>query len=588
GKRLVTLDMGSLVAGTKYRGEFEERLKKVIEEIKLSSNCILFIDEVHTMVGAGAAEGAVDAANILKPSLARGELQCIGATTQDDYMKYIERDPALERRFQPVKVEQPSVDETVEILKGVKLAYEEHHQLLISDEALDSAAQLASRYIADRFLPDKAIDLIDEAASRVRIEFNSPPQVVRQIRLDVGQVKKEKDEAINDRKYEVAAELREKENELNEQLSKLEKEWESGRGEEVPTVSSDHIGEVVSMWTGIPVTRLTSSETERLINMEKVISEQVFGQDEAVTFVSKAVRRARSGMKNPKRPVGTFMFLGPTGVGKTYLVQKLAEFLFGTEDAVVRIDMSEFMERHSVARLVGSPPGYVGYDDGGQLTEAVRRKSYSVILLDEIEKAHPEVFNILLQIFDDGHLTDAKGRKVDFRNTIIVMTSNIGSDLIRQDKGIGFSMAIGDAEESEHRYTRMKQNVMDEVKKFFRPEFLNRIDSMLVFKSLAREQMNQIVDLMLMSVSIELVQRGINLEVTDQAKSWIVEKGFDPQFGARPLRRVIQDHVEDTLSDVILSAELNPGDTAVVDLEESDEGGKLKVTAQSPLPIVSS
>ena len=588
GKRLVTLDMGSLVAGTKYRGEFEERLKKVIEEIKLSSNCILFIDEVHTMVGAGAAEGAVDAANILKPSLARGELQCIGATTQDDYMKYIERDPALERRFQPVKVEQPSVDETVEILKGVKLAYEEHHQLLISDEALDSAAQLASRYIADRFLPDKAIDLIDEAASRVRIEFNSPPQVVRQIRLDVGQVKKEKDEAINDRKYEVAAELREKENELNEQLSKLEEEWESGRGEEVPTVSSDHIGEVVSMWTGIPVTRLTSSETERLINMEKVISEQVFGQDEAVTFVSKAVRRARSGMKNPKRPVGTFMFLGPTGVGKTYLVQKLAEFLFGTEDAVVRIDMSEFMERHSVARLIGSPPGYVGYDDGGQLTEAVRRKSYSVILLDEIEKAHPEVFNILLQIFDDGHLTDAKGRKVDFRNTIIVMTSNIGSDLIRQDKGIGFSMAIGDAQESEHRYTRMKQNVMDEVKKFFRPEFLNRIDSMLVFKSLAREQMNQIVDLMLMSVSIELVQRGINLEVTDQAKSWIVEKGFDPQFGARPLRRVIQDHVEDTLSDVILSAELNPGDTAVVELDESDEGGKLKVTAQSPQPIVSS
>ena len=588
GKRLVTLDMGSLVAGTKYRGEFEERLKKVIEEIKLSSNCILFIDEIHTMVGAGAAEGAVDAANILKPSLARGELQCIGATTQDDYMKYIERDPALERRFQPVKVEQPSVDETVEILKGVKLAYEEHHQLLISDEALDSAAQLASRYIADRFLPDKAIDLIDEAASRVRIEFNSPPQVVRQIRLDVGQVKKEKDEAINDRKYEVAAELREKENELNEQLSKLEEEWESGRGEEVPTVSSDHIGEVVSMWTGIPVTRLTSSETERLINMEKVISEQVFGQDEAVTFVSKAVRRARSGMKNPKRPVGTFMFLGPTGVGKTYLVQKLAEFLFGTEDAVVRIDMSEFMERHSVARLVGSPPGYVGYDDGGQLTEAVRRKSYSVILLDEIEKAHPEVFNILLQIFDDGHLTDAKGRKVDFRNTIIVMTSNIGSDLIRQDKGIGFSMAIGDAQESEHRYTRMKQNVMDEVKKFFRPEFLNRIDSMLVFKSLAREQMNQIVDLMLMSVSVELVQRGINLEVTDQAKSWIVEKGFDPQFGARPLRRVIQDHVEDTLSDVILSAELNPGDTAVVELDESDEGGKLKVTAQSPQPIVSS
>ena len=367
----------------------------------------------------------------------------------------------------------------------------------------------------------------------------------------------------------------------------MEEDWESDRGEDSPIVSQDHIGEVVSMWTGIPVTRLTSSETERLINMEEVISEQVFGQDEAVTSVSKAVRRARSGMKNPKRPVGAFMFLGPTGVGKTYLVQKLAEFLFGTEDAVVRVDMSEFMERHAVARLVGSPPGYVGYDDGGQLTEAVRRKSYSVILLDEIEKAHPEVFNILLQIFDDGHLTDAKGRKVDFRNTIIVMTSNIGSDLIRQDKGIGFSMAVGDSEESEHRYNRMKQNVMDEVKKFFRPEFLNRIDSMLVFKSLAREQMNQIIDLMLMSVSIELVQRGINLEVTEQAKSWIVEKGFDPQFGARPLRRVIQDHVEDKLSDIILSGDLNPGDTAIVDVVESDEGGNLQVTAQSPVPIAS-
>ena len=587
GKRLVTLDMGSLVAGTKYRGEFEERLKKVIDEIKSASNCVLFIDEVHTMVGAGAAEGAVDAANILKPSLARGELQCIGATTQDDYRKYIERDPALERRFQPVKVEQPSVEETVEILKGVKGAYEEHHQLVISDDALDSAAQLASRYIADRFLPDKAIDLIDEAASKVRIEFNSPPQVVRQVRLDLEQVKKEKDEAITDRKYEIAAELREKENELTEKLVKVEEDWESDRGEDIPIVSQDHIGEVVSMWTGIPVTRLTSSETERLINMEEVISEQVFGQDEAVTSVSKAVRRARSGMKNPKRPVGAFMFLGPTGVGKTYLVQKLAEFLFGTEDAVVRVDMSEFMERHAVARLVGSPPGYVGYDDGGQLTEAVRRKSYSVILLDEIEKAHPEVFNILLQIFDDGHLTDAKGRKVDFRNTIIVMTSNIGSDLIRQDKGIGFSMAVGDAEESEHRYNRMKQNVMDEVKKFFRPEFLNRIDSMLVFRSLAREQMTQIIDLMLMSVSIELVQRGINLEVTEQAKSWIVEKGFDPQFGARPLRRVIQDHVEDKLSDIILSGDLNPGDTAIIDVDESDEGGNIKVTAQSPLPIAS-
>ena len=587
GKRLVTLDMGSLVAGTKYRGEFEERLKKVIDEIKSASNCVIFIDEVHTMVGAGAAEGAVDAANILKPSLARGEIQCIGATTQDDYRKYIERDPALERRFQPVKVEQPSVEETVEILKGVKTAYEGHHELTISDEALDSAAQLASRYIADRFLPDKAIDLIDEAASKVRIAYLSPPAVVKQTRIDLDQVKRQKDDAITDRKYEIAAELREKENELIERLEKVEKQWESERGEDSPVVTSDHIGEVVSMWTGIPVTRLTSSETERLINMEDVLSEQVFGQTEAVTVVSKAVRRARAGMKNPKRPVGTFIFLGPTGVGKTYLVQKLAEFLFGTEDAVVRVDMSEFMERHSVARLVGSPPGYIGYDDGGQLTEAVRRKSYSVILLDEIEKAHPEVFNILLQIFDDGHLTDAKGRKVDFRNTIIVMTSNIGSDLIRQDKGIGFSMALDNGEQSENKYKRMKQNVMDEVKKFFRPEFLNRIDSMLVFRSLAREQMNQIVDLMLMSVSVELVQRGINLEVTEQAKTWIVDKGFDPQFGARPLRRVIQDHVEDKLSDIILSGDLNPGDTALVDVDESDEGGDIHVTAQSPLPIAS-
>ncbi len=589
GKRLVTLDMGSLVAGTKYRGEFEERLKKVIEEIKAASNCVLFIDEVHTMVGAGAAEGAVDAANILKPSLARGELQAIGATTLDDYRKYIERDPALERRFQPVKVEQPSSEETVEILRGIKSAYEDHHELEISDEALDVASQLASRYIADRFLPDKAIDLIDEAASRVRIDYGSPPAPVKAAKKSLELVRKEKDEAISAREYELAAEKREQEAQLTETLEGLEKEWEAERGDEKPVVSPDDIAEVVSMWTGIPVTRLTSTETERLVNMEGELNEKVVGQDEAVTLVAKAVRRARSGLKNPKKPVGTFMFLGPTGVGKTYLVQKLAEFLFGSEEAVVRVDMSEFMERHAVARLVGAPPGYVGYDEGGQLTEAVRRKSYSVILLDEIEKAHPEVFNILLQIFDDGHLTDAKGRHVDFRNTIIVMTSNIGSDLIRQDKSIGFSVKGDGEEEEERRYERMKTNVLDEVKRFFRPEFLNRVDGQLVFHSLSRGQMTQIVDLMLFDVAGELLQKGISMEVTDKAKEWLVDKGFDPTFGARPLRRVIQDHVEDKLSDAILGGELGPGDTAVVDVEDidGDEDGGLRVQSQSPVPMAS-
>ncbi|MBM3944766.1 MAG: ATP-dependent Clp protease ATP-binding subunit, partial [SAR202 cluster bacterium] len=571
GKRLVTLDMGALVAGTKYRGEFEERLKKVIEEIRNSGNCVLFIDEVHTMVGAGAAEGAVDAANILKPSLARGELQCIGATTLDDYRKYIERDPALERRFQPVRVEEPTPEQTVEILRGVKGRYEEHHQLTITDEAVRTAAQLASRFIADRFLPDKAIDLIDEAASRVRINMSAPPISVTEARKMLDNVRTEKDEAIAGKQYEYAAELRERETKLSEKLSALEKEWEDKQVAEQAVVTEEDIAEVVSMWTGIPVTRLTTSETERLLQMENVLGEEVVGQNEAITVVSKAVRRARSGLKNPRRPVGTFIFLGPTGVGKTYLVQKLAEFLFGSEDAVVRIDMSEFMERHSVARLVGAPPGYIGYDDGGQLTEAVRRKSYCVILLDEIEKAHPEVFNILLQIFDDGHLTDAKGRKVDFRNAIVVMTSNIGSDLIRQDRTIGFSKkAEGDAEDEKQRYDRMKQNVMEEVKRFFRPEFLNRIDANVVFHSLSREHMQQIVDLMLANVAHELVAKGVSMEVTSEAKAWLAEKGYDPHFGARPLRRVIQDHIEDKLSDAVLGGKLNPGDTAVIDLKDDE------------------
>ena len=583
GKRLVTLDMGALVAGTKYRGEFEERLKKVVEEIRGSGNCILFIDEIHTMVGAGAAEGAVDAANILKPSLARGEMQTIGATTLDDYRKYVERDPALERRFQPVKVEEPSTEDTIQILRGVKTRYEEHHGLEISDESLTVAATMASRFIPDRFLPDKAIDLIDEAASRVRINFGSPPMSVKEAAKMLESVKREKDEAIASRQYEFAAELRDRETSLTEKLEALEKDWEDEKGDEKPVVNEDHIAEVVSMWTGIPVTRLAVEETERLVNMEQVLHEKVIGQDEAITLVAKAVRRARAGLKDMKRPTGAFIFLGPTGVGKTFLVKKLAEFMFGGEDSMIRIDMSEFMERHSVARLVGAPPGYIGYDEGGQLTEAVRRKSYCVILLDEIEKAHPEVFNILLQIFDDGHLTDAKGRKVDFRNTIVVMTSNIGSDLIRQDRSIGFIARSGSETGEKEAYERMKTNVLDEVKRFFRPEFLNRIDGTVVFHSLTQEHMQQIVDQMLAEVASNLIEKGVDMEVTQEAKNWLTEKGFDPKFGARPLRRVIQDNVEDKLSDAVLGGSMNPGDTAVVDIADDE----IVVTARSPLEVAS-
>ena len=585
GRRLVTLDMGALVAGTKYRGEFEERLKKVVEEIRNSGNCVLFIDEVHTMVGAGAAEGAVDAANILKPSLARGELQTIGATTLDDYRKYVERDPALERRFQPVRVEEPTTEETVDILRGVKKHYEEHHQLTITDEALQQAAVLASRYISDRFLPDKAIDLIDEASSRVRINFSTAPLPVMDVTKMLDSVRKEKDEAIASRQYEYAAELRDREASISEKLQELEQSWKDEQADESPVVTEEDIAEVVSMWTSIPVTRLAATETERLINMEEVLHEKVIGQDEPITMISKAVRRGRAGLKNPRRPTGIFMFLGPTGVGKTLLVRKLAEFLFGSEDALIRIDMSEFMERHSVARLVGAPPGYIGYDDGGQLTEAVRRKSYCVILLDEIEKAHPEVFNILLQIFDDGHLTDAKGRRVDFRNTIIAMTSNIGSDLIRQDRSIGFAARSGQGQSEDEAYNRMKNNVLDEVKRFFRPEFLNRIDGSVVFHSLNQEHMHQIIPIELKDVMSNLIEKGIDLVVTDAAKNWLVEKGYDPVFGARPLRRVIQDHVEDKLSDAILGGELGPADTAIIDVDDEDG---LVIRAESPFSVASS
>ena len=584
GKRLVTLDMGSLVAGTKYRGEFEERLKKVIDEIKNAGNCVLFIDEIHTMVGAGAAEGAVDAANILKPSLARGEMQTIGATTLDDYRKYVERDPALERRFQPVRVEEPSVDETVEILRGIKEKYEEHHQLEISDSAIQSAASLASRFIADRFLPDKAIDLIDEASSRVRIHHSMAPRSVKEASRMLDSVRKEKDDAISGREYEHAAELRDREVSLSEKLENIKKEWEEEKGDQQPVVEEENIEEVVSMWTGIPVTRLAAAESERLIKMEEALRQNVIGQGEAIEIMSKAVRRSRSGLKNRRRPTGAFIFLGPTGVGKTYMVKKLAEFMFGSEDSMIRLDMSEFMERHTVARLVGAPPGYIGYDEGGQLTEAVRRKSYSVILLDEIEKAHPEVFNILLQIFDDGHLTDSKGRKVDFRNTIIVMTSNIGSDLIRQDRSLGFNARTEGAQNEEESYLRMKNNVLDEVKHFFRPEFLNRIDGTVVFHALSREHMEDIVNILMKEVSSNLLEKGISLEVTDAAREWLAEEGYDPTFGARPLRRLIQDTVEDKLSDALLAGEIGPADTAIVDLDEN----AIIIKTETPAALTSS
>ena len=570
GKRLVTLDMGALVAGTKYRGEFEERLKKVIEEIKASGNCVLFIDEMHTIVGAGAAEGAVDAANILKPSLARGELQCIGATTVDDYRKHVERDPALERRFQPVMVEEPTVEEATQILLGIKGRYEDHHRLDISEEAVKSATNLSSRFIADRSLPDKAIDLMDEASSRVRLKNSTTPLSVKEAVKVLENVRKEKDEAIASQQYEYAAELRDRELRLTEKMEELEKEWHEEQEKDRPVVRSEDIAEVVSMWTGIPVTRLALEETERLLRMEEELHKRIIGQDEAIVGVSKAVRRARAGLKDQRRPIGVFMFLGPTGVGKTELVRALSEFMFGDEENMLRLDMSEFQERHTVARLIGAPPGYIGYEEGGQLTETVRRKSYCTILLDEVEKAHPEVFNILLQIFDDGHLSDAKGRRVDFRNAVIVMTSNLGSDLIRKDANIGFSSKTEDAKTDEQGYGRMKDKVLDEVKKFFRPEFLNRIDETVVFHSLSKLHILSIVDLMMEQVRDELSEKSISLEVTQKAKEYLAEKGYDPLFGARPLRRLIQDLVEDKLSEDLLAGKLPEGSTAILDSDGED------------------
>jgi len=570
GKRLLTLDIGSLVAGTKYRGEFEERLKKVIEEIRSSGNCMLFIDELHTLVGAGAAEGAVDAANILKPSLARGELQCIGATTLDEYRKHIERDAALERRFQPILVEEPNVEETIQILRGIKDRYEAHHRLTITDEALKVAAELAARYVPDRFLPDKAIDLVDEAASRVRIQRAVAPPSLKDAMKGLETVRKEKEAAIAAQQYEYAAELRDREVKLAEKIEKLELGWHAQQDVEKPSVGEEDIAQVVSMWTGIPLTRLAGEETERLLHMEEALHKRIVAQDEAITTISKAVRRARAGLKNPRRPIGSFIFLGPTGVGKTLLARALAEFLFGSEDALIKLDMSEFMERHAVARLVGAPPGYIGYEEGGQLTEAVRRKSYTVVLFDEIEKAHPEVFNMLLQILEDGNLTDAKGRRVDFRNTIIVMTSNVGAELLKRDTTLGFGVR-GDTVKSEQQaYERMKDKVMTELKRVFRPEFLNRVDANVVFHALNKEQIRSIVDLELRNVETQLAGKQIKIEVTLAAKDLLCDKGFDQVFGARPLRRVIQNLVEDPLSEALLEGKFKAADTVLVDVVDGD------------------
>ncbi|MCH8051396.1 MAG: ATP-dependent Clp protease ATP-binding subunit [Chloroflexi bacterium] len=569
-KRIVTLDIGSLVAGTKYRGEFEERLKKVIEELKSAGNCILFIDEMHMLVGAGAAEGAVDAANILKPSLARGELQCVGATTLDDYRKHIEKDSALERRLQPITVDEPNIEDTIEILKGVRARYEEHHGLTISDEALESAAELASRYVPDRFLPDKAIDLVDEAASRVRIKRSYAPPPLQEAAKGLDSLRREKEEAITAQQYEFAAELRDREVKLQDKLEGMQTGWKEETKEDAPVVSAEDICEVVAMWTGIPVTRIASEESQRLLQMEDVLHEKIVGQDEAILNIAKAVRRARAGLKDPRRPIGVFMFLGPTGVGKTYLARVLSEFMFGDEEAMIKLDMSEFMEKHNVSRLIGAPPGYVGYEDAGQLTDTVRRKSYCLILLDEIEKAHPEIYNMLLQIFDDGHLTDAKGRRVDFRNTIIIMTSNVGSDLIRKEGNLGFSMTKDDAADAAAKHEKMKEKVLSAMKNVFRPEFINRLDATIVFHALTKTHIREIVTNEMKQVIEQLKTKGISLELTDSALDWIGEKGYDPMFGARPLRRVIQNEIEDPLSEALLEERFKDGDKVKVDVQNDE------------------
>ncbi|WP_299075956.1 ATP-dependent Clp protease ATP-binding subunit [uncultured Fretibacterium sp.] len=563
-KRVVQLNTGNLVAGTKYRGEFEERLRRVVKELTDSGDVILFVDEVHTIVGAGNAEGAVDAANILKPSLSRGVFQLIGATTQDEYRKYVERDAALERRFQPVRVEEPSIPDTVLILKGLRDRYEAHHQVSISDEALAAAAQLSARYVQDRFLPDKGIDLIDEAGARSRLRTLDPPESIRELERRLEEFRKQKEGAVLAQNFEAAARLRDEEHALADQLEAAQAEWRENRTNQRAAVTSEDIADVVSELTGIPVRQLTEAESERLLRMEKEISSRLIGQDEAVGAVSRAIRRARTGLRDPQRPIGSFLFMGPTGVGKTELARCLARFLFGSEEAMIRMDMSEFMEKHEVSKLLGAPPGYVGHESGGKLTEAVRRRPYSVVLFDEIEKAHPEVYNVLLQILEDGHLTDGQGRKVDFRNTVIIMTSNIGAREAQQGGALGFG-SISDAE--ARNWDRLKTVIMDEAQRAFRPEFLNRIDEMAVFRPLSRESLMRIVETMLAEVGERLEKRGIRIGVSEDAKTKILEKGFKPKYGARPLRRAIQSLIEDRLADSLLSGQFPAGTQVSVDVE---------------------
>ncbi|NCQ42535.1 MAG: ATP-dependent Clp protease ATP-binding subunit, partial [Cyanobacteria bacterium] len=581
-KRVVTLDVGLLVAGTKYRGEFEERLKKIMDEIRQAGNVILVIDEVHTLIGAGAAEGAIDAANILKPALARGELQCIGATTLDEYRKHIERDAALARRFQPVMVGEPSVEETVEILFGLRERYEQHHKLKISDEALSAAATLSDRYISDRYLPDKAIDLVDEAGSRVRLMNSQLPAEAKELDKELRQVLKEKDEAVRSQDFDKAGELRDREMEIKGEIRGLaDLKKKNPQVTDTPIVTEEEIAHIVASWTGVPVQKLTESEVDKLLHMEDTLHQRIIGQEDAVKAISRAIRRARVGLKNPNRPIASFIFSGPTGVGKTELTKALATYFFGSEEAMIRLDMSEYMERHTVSKLIGSPPGYVGYNEGGQLTEAVRRRPYTVVLFDEIEKAHPDVFNLLLQILEDGRLTDSKGRTVDFKNTLLIMTSNIGSKVIEKGGGgLGFEL---ENDQSESQYNRIKSLVNEELKNYFRPEFLNRLDEIIVFRQLNKGEVKEISEILLKEVFARLTEKEIYLQVTDKFKDRLVEEGFNPAYGARPLRRAIMRLLEDVLAEEILSKRLQEGDTATVDI---DEEGKVAIKAQRENPLL--
>ena len=581
GKRVLTLDMGALVAGTKYRGEFEERLKKILDEIRSSREVILFIDELHTLVGAGAAEGAIDAANILKPALARGEIQCIGATTLNEYRKYIEKDAALERRFQSVFVDEPNLSETIAILHGVRNLYEKHHRVKITDEALKASAELSARYVSDRAQPDKSIDLIDEASARVRMKLTTLPDNLRQSQKEIRELQIKKEEAIAAQDYETAAGFRDQEKKLKEQYVQSETVWRDQLGQSLPEVTEENIAEIVSAWTGVPVSRLVEEETSRLLKMEDEIHSRLIGQDEAVKIVAQSVRRARAGLKDPKRPIGSFVFLGPTGVGKTELARQLAKFLFDDEDAIIRLDMSEFMERHTTARLVGSPPGYVGYDEGGQLTEAVRRRPYSVVLLDEVEKAHPEVFNLLLQILEDGRLSDAKGKAVNFANTIVIMTSNLGVAGMGESLSMGFQPSMPDDRTTDQEHKKMRSRILDELKKSFRPEFLNRLDAVVVFKRLTPPEMRRIVDLMVVRIGKHLADQELKLEISDKAKDKIAEEGFDKVYGARPMRRVIQRVIEDPLSEELLRFRYKAGDTVLVDV---GAGGEIELGQVSGKP----